>query len=227
MNKKKKVIGRKLKTAITREIKIFDKKNTELKYQDTVIDSIVDGNTNTPKCYFSVTDIDQGLYDTARVGDEINLKWIEYRLNLFLNKAATTGGERALIRFIVFQYHPVVDATYATMGTSLPLNLVLAPGYNGTDITTDSHYTWDRKRQFTVLHDSVHYFFNYSALAGTPKMLHGRIPLKKAQKKVHYIAADDTQASNHIIFCLISQNVASIENDIVCNGTVRTTWTDK
>lgn len=212
---------------VTKIVKSITARTSELKYRDTLIPlTFIDGKTTNPLVYFASTIVDQGDTDSDRIGDQLTLTSCTARFFIELNKAAATGNESVNFRMICFQWHPVTDVTVGTIGATLPLSLVLLNGSDGTTITPDSQYNIDRRSQFTILVDRTLTIFNYSNVASTHRSFVIRVPLKKAQKKVQYVNADDTVGSNHLIWVVISQNLSSLASPPTFSGTTRIRYRD-
>lgn len=114
-------------------------KKVELKYFDQTIAV----NPVTAGGITNVSDITRGDEVTQRVGNQVFLKLIEFRLSASLN----TNVTKASIRYII-----LVDK----MGYNAPTpSDVLESGLLGTVYTDVSPYVWDYRKRFTILRDEV------------------------------------------------------------------------
>lgn len=91
----------------------------------------------------NISDITRGDEVTQRVGNEVFLKMIEFRMSFLLNSNVT----RASVRYMV-----VVD----TMGYNAPTpSDVLEAGLLSTAYADIAPYTWDYRKRFIVKVDKV------------------------------------------------------------------------
>jgi len=114
-------------------------KEVELKYFDQTIAN----NPTTAGNIANISDITRGQDVTQRIGNEVYLHRIEFRVSASLNPNVT----KAAVRYIV-----LVDR----MGYNAPaISDVLESGLLGTVYTDISPYVWDYRKRFTVLKDEV------------------------------------------------------------------------
>lgn len=108
----------------------------ELKYVSIMTD---DTDVVYNPVIYLVSDIDQGLSDSQRVGDAVLMKDLDVRLNVLHDNSSATG-----IRLIFFidKQNTITSASDLLVTT-------------GSDEALVSHYVWDNRKQFTVLYDSV------------------------------------------------------------------------
>lgn len=92
----------------------------------------------------NLSDITRGNEVTQRIGNEVFLKSIEFRMNFRLNTEYVTD---TCIRYIVF-----ID----TMGYNAPqVSDLLESGLLGTEYTTISPYYWEYRKRFIIKRDEV------------------------------------------------------------------------
>lgn len=159
----------------------------------------------------------QAVGDTnSRIGDEVMLKSLEIRY-LFKNDPTNTGQAQLapVIRFVVFQYHPQLDGTYATLNTNLPLSTIFEVGATGGGVPDPmSLYKWDTRQEYTILHDEVKLLASSGNAGGVPPINndqyqvqgHLHVSLRKAKRKVHWQAASTVLATNQIMIAVFQYN---------------------
>lgn len=114
-------------------------KRVEQKYfdQTIAINPVVAGTLH------NISDITRGTDVTQRLGNEVTLQKVEFRLSASLNPNIT----KAAIRYIIF-----ID----TMGYNAPaVSDMLELALIGTTYTDISPYVWDYRKRFRVLKDEV------------------------------------------------------------------------
>jgi len=92
---------------------------------------------------YNITDVTRGVEVTQRIGNELFLKKIEFRISASLNSNVT----KASIRYLI-----LVDK----MGYNAPsVTDILDAGLVGTSYSDIAPYHWDYKRRFVIRKDVV------------------------------------------------------------------------
>lgn len=118
-------------------------KDMQRKIEPKYFDQTIANNPTTSGNIANISDITRGNDVTQRVGNEVFLKTIEFRISASLN----TNVTKAAIRYIV-----MVDK----MGYNAPVpSDVLETALLGTVYTDISPYVWDYRKRFTILKDEV------------------------------------------------------------------------
>jgi len=144
---------KKVKKVLDREI--------EPKYFDTSFTyfNVGAGGTTT-----SLSEIAQGTTQTTRVGTDIRIKQIQFRLSAYQNNTTSVQLPN-VVRVILFFWHDN-NSVFPPLPTSVLQTASI--GSIGQSIT--SPYVWENERQGTleVIHDSYHYpSLNGSSIAMT------------------------------------------------------------
>lgn len=137
--RKKKYVKRKVATVKT--VKRMINKNQEKKFYDLVIDD----TTSSSGSILSLTDIAQGDTDFTRDGDQLNVKYWNFRYQM-------TGADNTnCYRIIIFRWN--VPTTYRVPVVTDILNIAGLP----VTAIPNAQYVFDNKRQkqFSVLYDKI------------------------------------------------------------------------
>lgn len=134
-----KQISEGVKRQVKQVVKSLQTKSVENKYFDQSLSS---GVTAVGLLY-NISDITRGTDVTQRVGNQVTLKSIEFRLSFSLNSNVT----KAAVRFLV-----VLDK----QGYNAPVvSDILEPGLINTTYTDIAPYHWDYRKRFDVKKDEV------------------------------------------------------------------------
>lgn len=127
-------------------VKSMVNKPAELKYFDQSLSfgAVVAGNI------INISDVTRGTDVTQRIGNEIFLKEIQFRMSFSISP----NVDKAAIRYIV-----LVDL----QGYNAPVVTdVLEAGLVGTTYTDIAPYHWDYRKRFRILTDKVMNLVKYS-----------------------------------------------------------------
>lgn len=220
----RKALAPKAKRQVRSIVKSEMKKQTEYK-QYSVSQSpvgVYDGTVGVN--LINVTLITQGVADNNRVGDEINLKWIEVKMFLYNNTSATANAY-TFFRVIIFQYN------YFNNAPKIDELLLTSAANGGTTYGTFSSRNIDYLNTYHVLYDKtvktvlgVPNASNYASNEAYVKSLNIRVPLKFAKKKIQYLAASTSPANG--IWMLITTGQGTVASDPVVSYNVSTGFTD-
>jgi len=198
----------------------------ERKYLDTKQNGLAIDSIGT--FYSCLSLVPQGITDVNRAGDGLTMKSLKINLFTEMNDATLTANAHAAFRLIVFQWHPEVDATFATLAANLPLAQILNTGSTAA-IVPDSMYQHDRRTQYTILADKHWTQIAKEAVQGQNKesrhyLQMFSVPLAKARKQVRYLAGSTVVAMDHI--CIFIITYANLADDPVGYMTARLEFTD-
>lgn len=221
-------------TAVKKAVKQELSKVQEMKYFDLIISTTIDGRSATTiTAYWPLSgNIPQGNTDITRSGDKVYMKSLTLRGVLYMNQNAVTGNELGWFRLIIFQWHPVVDSTVATLNAQLPPHQIIDFGAMdaGTTMDPSSFYFHDRAGQYTILYDKN--YVGNGTRTGTnipvnfTRNIHINVPLKKAQKQLRFLAGSSTTAANQIFCVIMSAQPTAVANPPTFNGISRIRFTD-
>jgi hypothetical protein len=182
-------------------------KQVEKKWKDGLV-NITNLVSGTPQ-YLSVTDIDQGTTSSTRIGDEITLKSLTFRIRFHLLDSETIGG---LIRWmLIYDRRP--------LGAQATLTQVLNVGNSTTAIMNmNPQY----RGRFQILHDSMLQLNVSGKQFGSSK---GYIPLRNLKCKYNATGGgvSDQQTGNLFIAVVSNGNDANLQ----INGYLRIRFTDE
>lgn len=190
---------RKLNPRQKREVKKLIDVGTELYYQVGTLNN--QSITTVGSIIGTPFDIAQGITDSDRTGDSIH--WcgtMEFRIRI-TNGLGSTGDVYNNVRCIIFQYHP---NTTPTIGT------VLLTGASGV-IDFLSPYSHDNRQTYKILFDKVFTTVGNNSSASNPYADNVtlyrsyKISLKRATKKVQYVAGT-TVGTNRFFIILLSDS---------------------
>lgn len=133
----------------------------------------------------SLLDMTQGTADNQRVGDEVTLKHIQFRIS-FGNNSGTGSGLYSYARLVIFQYKQ-------TNATAPNISNMFLNGAGTAQVNIYSAINIDHQSTYTVLYDKV---FKTVGALGTGTSIPDsytsfhriNIPLKYAKKRIKYIA---------------------------------------
>lgn len=137
---------------------------------------------------YLISNIAQGTADGQRLGDAIDLKWIEGRI------AWTLGTSPNKVRIIILQWHEMCVGGSPNVGSVLE-NL-------GTAVTYLQSYVWSNRKAFTVLRDKT-----YELETGVTTTAIDRFKIKSGfRKKIQYSAGSSTSMQNGIFIIVVSDD---------------------
>lgn len=141
-------------------VKSMVNKPVEMKYfdQSLQIGAVVAGNI------YNISDITRGTDVTQRIGNQVFLKEIQFRISASIN----ANVDKAAIRYIVLVDKQGFNAPVVTD--------VLESGLVGTSYTDIAPYYWDYRKRFRILTDHVLNLVKFSETAYIQKRF--VLPLK-------------------------------------------------
>lgn len=174
--------------------------------------------TSTP-IITGMTDIAQGDTDSSREGDRVKLVGgINLRGSVFADVATGDVTQtHAIVRLIIFQWHPTSASGGATEPTAA--NVLLDGPSGSPDVY--SHYSHDQRQNFSVVYDEVFEPIGVTAggagavnmHSGVQKYFTRRILLaKKIRHQMQFQAASTVNATNHLYFMSMSNLAADAQN---------------
>lgn len=187
---------RKLNRRQRKEVKNIMVRNTELKYYPSFFSTTA---SSTATLIASIFDVPQGVTDQNRIGDELTLVGLQFRIQTIV---ADTNNQ---VRFIIFQWHPNTGT-----GNPVPTDILLAGPSGNPDIY--SLYNHDKRQDYKVLHDSLYTMngngtANYPITTSSIQFRQYNVSLSKARKKIHYIGGG-LNATNRLWCIYLSDSIA-------------------
>lgn len=204
--------GRKsMKSMVTRQIKNYEKKHTELKYHDYTLNQLTDYNG----VVVDLSIILQGISDTTRIADKLKLH--DMKVHGSINIQDTYNN----VRMIFFVWKES-DAAFSP-GVADILQTTTIPGIS----SPFSNYYWDGRDRFKILSDKT-YLINWQNGSATPGAVvnanHFKFYKKLDKlKEVAYFGGGVTGINK--IYLLMISDSPSITDPLI-SGTVRITYTD-
>lgn len=192
---------------------------------------------NASSAYFCLTDnIAQGGADiNNRSGDRIFLKSIKFRFLTQMVPNQATANNVVMFRFLLVQFKEAVNTT-AAIGSALKAiinpTLFLTPGEDGTNPDPLSMYNHDRRKQYAFLCDKVWTQVANGNAAGVAlnnsmiRQMNIVVPMRKVLKQIEYINGSTTNAINHIVGLVITQNANAITSPPLFYGVSKIDFTD-
>lgn len=178
----------------------------EKKYYDRLLSTI---GTPSAGTITHLTTIPQGVGDTERVGDEIELRKMTIRLNLESN------AQVGIVRFIFFQWIPST-----TSGPTVADLLVL--GASGA-VDNTSQYRHDSRQSYRILYDRIwHLNGDIGVTNGqtTTSFVTPVFTIYPKRKKLEFI-------DSLTVYCASGIYLLSVGNaSATCAGTFRSHYTD-
>lgn len=219
--------GKKLSPDTTRAVKrIVQKaisKNSEMKQAQSSVAPVAVYGQLAGVYQTLLTDMKQGLTDSDRIGDEINLKGISITCLLRNN----SSNEYNDIRIIVAQYKSTDFSPSVT--EMLITNQAVLVGVQ--EFNAYSQYNIDYKGSYVVLYDKTIHLeqglvnaLNYGETGTTWKSHKFHVPLKYANKTIQYSAA--TQDALNGIWIFVIGSSASVANNPRFSMTYSVRFTD-
>lgn len=173
-------------------VKSMVNKPVESKYfdQSLSLGAVVAGNI------YNISDITRGDDVTQRIGNQVFLKEIQFRISASINP----NVDKAAVRYIVFVDKQGFNAPVVTD--------VLEAGLVGTTYTDIAPYYWDYRKRFRILADHVLNLVKYSETAYIQKRF--TLPLKFNS---YHIGASTTFVNQvYLIIVGAETNVLNISN---------------
>lgn len=156
----------------------------------------------------NISDITRGDEVTQRIGNQVLLKEIQFRVGMYLNANAT----QTALRIIVLQ---------DTFGTNAPaVSDVLETAFLGSYYSEVAPYYWDYRKRFRILKDEVTYLCKQSGKSGVAK----QFTIKLGFNSQHIGAS--TTFKNQVYLLLVS-NESNALNLPVINIHSRLLYTDE
>lgn len=156
----------------------------EEKYSSfTLVPATVDFNGDV----VSLSDIDQGVTDSTRIGDQVMLKFIEF------NYWAITGSANSILRVILFQW---LDVSVPTIG-----DVLITTG--GSAVSPLSHFNQDEVPSRKIISDDL-FYLNAVDKTNFVKSIKMKVPNELCQfeggttdgrGKVYYLAISSSNAN--------------------------------
>lgn len=145
--KKSRRRGRKLTKTQARQVKTIISRKQELKFRFETQNAAVVSNSGAVSPLILVG---QGVTDTQRVGDSLTLCG-KLDLKYAWQIAPNSNKSYALVRFIIFQFHPSTDNVTPSYPSA---NQILLPGPSGA-VDVYSWYAHDYRQDYTILYDKT------------------------------------------------------------------------
>lgn len=181
------------KTQIKAMLNRKDTISKELKYIDM---SLLNTNTGTTWNVYNLTVIPQGLLDSNRVGDEVEVKDIELRIRTYVNSSAGVTNASSVLRVVIAQYYE--DTTIA----ALTAGEFFSTTTGGSAYL--STYNHDTRRTYKILYDDS-MTVNATGEASASRV----IMVKPGRKKIRFVGAGNN-AEGHIILLTVSDTLSTL-----------------
>jgi len=205
-------VSSKVKQEIKKAIIAFEKKDVETKQFPGSSSS--EPTTMDTNALYLMTDIPKGTGQGQRIGDQVYLKHLDVRLKLRngrYHSQPLPGQINVTWRVMAFQYK---EKTVAGVGPTIN-DLLIASNANPAGVLKYSPYcarNTDFLNIYTVLYDKYFSTANQTdngangaySIYETEKMVHFRIPLKYAKRKIEFIDGTTIDSTNHIYIAVIN-----------------------
>lgn len=179
------------KAQVRTMVKRLDVISKEPKYYDRAITQTTNGYI------YNVFDLIaplQGASDNQRDGDQIEIRDIELKYDVYMPAAFTVANGSETIRVIIVQYFQ--DTNVAPLGTT-PNTVVQSSGQQASYLTPFNH---DRRRLFKVLYDACHTL----SLSG-PVAANKTVVVYPSKKKVNFMN-DGVEGEGKVFLMVGSSN---------------------
>jgi len=194
-----------IKQEVKQMVRSMVTKPVEIKYFDQyqISTSVTAAGTIT-----NISDITRGNDVTQRIGNQVTLKEIEFRVGMYINANAT----QTALRIVVIQ---------DTFGTNAPsVSDVLETGFLGSYYSEVAPIYWDYRKRFRILKDDVTYLCKASNTSGVAK----QFTVKLGFNSQHI--GSSTTFKNQVYLLLVS-NESNALNLPVINIHSRLLFTDE
>jgi len=196
---------RKNKQEIKQIVRSMVNKPVEIKYFDQyqISTSVTASGTIT-----NISDITRGNDVTQRIGNQVTLKSIHFRVGMYLNANAT----QTALRILVIQ---------DTFGTNAPaVTDVLETAFLSSYYSEIAPYYWDYRKRFKILKDDVTYLCKNSDTSGVFKEYNIKLGFNS-----QHIGASTTFKNQ--VYLLLVSNESNALNLPVVNIHSRLLFTDE
>lgn len=210
--------ARAVKHIVTKEIA----KSSEMKQYTASVTPVSIYGASAGGTMSHLSDMKQGVLDSERTGDEVNIKGLDLNVLCYMN----IGNEYNDIRILVFQYTST-DFSPSFSELFIASNIVGA----GAQVNAFSHFNIDYKDVYNILYDKTVHLergivnaANYAENGKYWRTVRIKVPLKYAKKIIQYSAAS-TDALNGIWFAAIgsSAQIAGQDPKVSINYALRFT----
>jgi len=194
-----------IKQEVKQMVRSMVTKPVEIKYFDQyqISTSVTAAGTIT-----NISDITRGDDVTQRIGNQVTLKEIQFRVGMYINANAT----QTALRIMVIQ---------DTFGTNAPsVSDVLETAFLGSYYSEIAPTYWDYRKRFRILKDDVTYLCKASSASGVAK----QFTVKLGFNSQHI--GSSTTFKNQVYLLLVS-NESNALNLPVINIHSRLLFTDE
>jgi len=155
----------------------------------------------------NISDITRGNEVTQRVGNQVSLKEIFFRVGMYIHASATQTAVRVIV---------LLD----TMGTNAPVVAdVLEAAFLGSVYSEVAPYYWDYRKRFKILHDKVTYLCKQGVSGHAEQFV-----CKLGVNSQHIGASTTFKNQVYLLLCSNESNVLQLP---VINIHSRLTYTDE
>jgi len=194
-----------IKQEVKQMVRSMVAKPVEIKYFDQyqISTSVTAAGTIT-----NISDITRGNDVTQRIGNQVTLKEIEFRVGMYINANAT----QTALRIVVIQ---------DTFGTNAPsVSDILETAFLGSYYSEVAPIYWDYRKRFRILKDDVTYLCKSANTSGVAK----HFTVKLGFNSQHI--GSSTTFKNQVYLLLVS-NESNALNLPVINIHSRLLFTDE
>lgn len=142
--------------------------------------------------------VPQGTTDITRVGDQVTIRSLRFKIMCTVNVTSAINWVRCLI----FQYFPAFDSSSIT-ATTYPLNNILLDAVTYPYLSPYSH---DNRYNFRILYDKTRLLDTVNV----PVVMFKGIIKKFARRKIQYYSASSTNCVNGLTVLLISDQTTNL-----------------
>lgn len=193
---------------VKKEVKHYEKKNTEFKQFSLSVPSFSLYGGSAGASIVHLTAVPQGNTDGTRVGDELTLNSIHIR-GIIFNGVGATANLYNDVRVIIFQYNNLDNAPLATevLLTNSIFGSTVVSAYSSRqiDYLAICHSLYDKTYH---VEGGVSNAANYANTGINTKHFEIKVPMKWAKKKIQFQTG--TTGCNNGIWMLVIGSSASV-----------------
>lgn len=152
--------------------------------------------------FSQLTNIQQGLTDSQRVGDSVKIRSVKIKINITKQDAANEDDH---VRICIFQWYPNTALLAPTAAMLFPAAFI------GTGNAPTMPWRYDTRDQYGILYDKT---FSISSSDAKSKAWNFKPNLKFAKKTVQFDAAT-TSAANHLYLIMFNSSSAAASTTTV------------